>query len=380
MRRGATLAGSLVGVAAVAALVGCRPIDIHPDDRVPAHVIQTQWRLLLHRQPPLAYFPKETATPAYGHSGKVVVAGSEAGDVVAADSRSGRVLWRHRTEGKIRGSAAIRGGRVYVGSTDGRLYALDLRTGKPLWEKPYRTNGAISSQPAVGGGLVLFQNNENRVYAIDAKTGEYKWDQGRPRPDFFTIKGEGGPAVADKTAYAGFEDGTLVAIGLSDGASIWSKNLAASETQFVDIDTRPVVEDDVLYVGCFNVGVYAVGREHGDIRWLHRVRGAQTPALGEGLLYVATGSRHLEALDTASGDVRWRVRLHYGELSAPTVAGERLFVSTGSGILWMDAQTGTIRARISPDEGQAAQAASSRGLLHFVTNSGDFVGARLIDL
>lgn len=360
------------------AVGGCRAVDVHPDDRAPTQVIQTRWQVTLNAPPLLAYFPKETASPAYGRRGRVVVAGSDAGELVAADARSGRVLWRFQTPGKIRGAPTIVGRRVYVGSTDGSLHAVDLAAGTETWEAAYKTDGAITSPPAVGGGLVVFQNNDNRTYAVDAKTGEYRWDQGRPRPDFFTIKGEGGPTIAGSVVYAGYEDGHLSAMRLEDGASLWSKNLAADETQFIDVDTRPVVNGDVVYAGCFNVGLYALGRTHGDVKWLHRARGALTPALGDRYLFVTDGSRRITALDPATGQKQWRTRVGYGELAPPVVKGERLFVSTGDGLLWLDVESGAALARISPDNGQSGPPVSSGSWLHFVTNSGALVGARLL--
>ena len=43
------------------------------------------------------------------------------------------LLWSHKTDGPVKSSAAIVGGRVFVGSDDGQVYALDLAEGKRLW-------------------------------------------------------------------------------------------------------------------------------------------------------------------------------------------------------------------------------------------------------
>ena len=357
---------------------GCRSVDVHPDDRLPSLIIQTRWQIQLTEQPVLAYFPKETAAPVHAKSGRVVIAGSEAGHLVAADSRSGKELWRFKTHGKIRGAATVSGKDVYFGATDGKLYRVAVDTGELSWKAPYETQGAITSAPAIGSGLVVFQNNQNRTYAVDWKTGEYKWDTGRSRPEFLTIKGEGGATIKDGFVYAGYEDGFLTAVRAKDGATLWSKNLSGSESQFVDVDTRPVVLDDTVFAASFNVGLYAVGRKHGNIRWLHKARGIVTPALSERSLILTTGLREIIALNPATGVVQWTTKIGYGELGEPLVRGERLWVPTGDGLVMMDAARGKIMARISPDDGLNARVAANGSWLHMLTNNGALVGARLL--
>lgn len=358
------------------ALCGCRPLAVHPDDPPPVR-IQPKWQLQLSTPPVLAWLPEETAQPAYGHDGKIVVAGSEAGEVVAAWSNSGRVLWRFKTEGKIRGAPAIVGNAVYVGSTDGRLYRLDLKSGTLAWDKAYETVGAITSAPAVSGRRVIFQNNENRTYALDSATGEYVWDQGRPRPESFTIKGEGGPTIGGDTVFAGYEDGFLAALNLQDGATLWTRSLAADARQFVDVDTRPVVSRGVVYAGCFAVGLYALGAKNGEVRWLHRGRGIVSPALGGDTLYVATGDREVHALDPETGALRWKLALGYGVLGPPVARSGHVWISTGDALLRLDESDGNAVARLSPSDGQSAPVAARGSWIHFVTNSGALVGAQV---
>ncbi len=359
-------------------LLGCRAIDVHYDDRDPAPRIQTVWQVQLDEIEPVAYYPKQTSSPAYGANGRIVVAGSNRGEVVAADAQSGRVRWRFATKGKVRGTPVIDGKAVFVGATDGKLYRLDLGSGAEDWDAPYGTQGAITSKPALGGGKVVFQNNQNRTYAVDAKTGVYAWDQGRPRPEFLTIQGDGGPVISGGSVFAGYEDGYLVAMRLDDGATIWSKSLAADQRQFIDVDTRPVVHGDTVFAASFAVGLYAVGAKHGNVRWLHRARGVQTPAMGDRYLFATTGAGRVLALDPKTGKVQWSARLDYGELSGPTIVGDNLFVPTGNGVVLFDAARASAVARISPDYGQTGAVVTTGGWLHMVTNGGTLVGARLL--
>lgn len=358
------------------ALFGCQQITFHPDDPTPS-TVQVRWQIQLYEHAPLTAFPTTSSQPQYGNNGKIVVAGSDAGDLVAAWASSGAVIWRFSTEGKIQSTPTIVDNTVYAGSSDGKLYAVNLKSGLLEWDQAYKTIGAITSAPAVSADKVIFQNNENRTYAIDRKTGTYAWDQGRPRPDFFTIRGEGGPVVNGKVVFAGYDDGMLVAMTALDGATIWSKNLAADERHFVDVDTRPLVDGDTVFAGSFNVGMYAVGRKHGNIKWLHRARGVQSPALGSGLLFVSTGEKELRALDPSTGQIRWRLKIGYGNLSTPVLSRHNLWVSTGGAALLIGQKSGNVYARLLPDDGQSAPVATANGWVHMVTNSGSLLGSRI---
>ncbi len=99
-----------------------------------------------------------------------------------------------------------------------------------------------------------------------------------------------GPVVADGSVFTVDAFGTVAAHALADGARRWSR------------DTTPEDENAVPLGG----GVAVAG----------------------GVVHVATAASQLLALDAASGEVRWRVRLPAPARGAPTVAGGRIFVPT----------------------------------------------------
>ncbi len=377
----ASLAHTLIrtlGVGIIA--LGCGvfpPVEVHPDDR-PPEAIQTTWRAVLNEQGILAYRPKEFATPAYAHGGKLVMAGSERGTLVAAGARDGRVAWRYQTGGKLRGRLAVSGDSVFFGATDGRLYRVETESGNLAWERPYETRGAITAAPTVGGGRVFFRNNENRLYAIDAAKGTYLWDQGRGRSEDLNITGEGSPTIAGDVVLSGFDDGSLSAMRVNDGASVWSVNIGGRETRFTDVDTTPVVIGDQVYAASFATGLYAVGLKHGGITWFYDRRGIQSPVADARFLYVSTVDGDLSALDPVQGVAAWTLELPWASLSAPVVAGDRVFVATGQGFVMADAATGRVLSRFSIDDGIMAPIAANAGQVHFVTNGGSLIGARIL--
>src|SRR5436190_12582167 len=72
--------------------------------------------------------------------------------------------WRFKTQGPVKSSAAIAGGRVFVGSDDQQLYALELVGGKTNWT--FRTQGPVESSPLVLNDRVYVGSSDAWLYAV----------------------------------------------------------------------------------------------------------------------------------------------------------------------------------------------------------------------
>ena len=83
------------------------------------------------------------------------------------------VLWKFRTGAEVKSSAAIAGGRVFIGSSDANLYAIDLHTGEKQWS--YATEDAVEGAPCVIDGTVFAGSGDGWLYALDAGSGQLRW-------------------------------------------------------------------------------------------------------------------------------------------------------------------------------------------------------------
>src|SRR5438067_2278811 len=81
--------------------------------------------------------------------------------------------WKFKTQGPVKSSAAIAGGRVFIGSDDGHLYALDLNSGVKRWN--YKTGGAVESSPLFLNETVFFGSTDDSLYALEAASGKLLW-------------------------------------------------------------------------------------------------------------------------------------------------------------------------------------------------------------
>ena len=78
------------------------------------------------------------------------------------------------------------------------------------------------------------------------------------------MRGTSRPVVGDGQVYMGFADGHLVALDLEKGVALWDKQLSTSGgTQFLDVDTTPVLADGKLFVASYKDGVSCARREDG---------------------------------------------------------------------------------------------------------------------
>lgn len=122
----------------------------------------------------------------------VVGAGEKDGVYYVVDAQTGRLVWKtsltvpNQRGAVITGSAAVAGGRIFVGTQDypphvsgfdpnlpGRLLALDAATGRIVWalSGPKQILGA----PAVADGVVLAVDYAGTVWGADAVSGRVVW-------------------------------------------------------------------------------------------------------------------------------------------------------------------------------------------------------------
>ncbi|MHC4914195.1 MAG: outer membrane protein assembly factor BamB family protein [Planctomycetota bacterium] len=111
-------------------------------------------------------------TAAAIRDGRVFV-GSLSGRIIAADLRSGAKVWEFDAGSEVNCSPAVAGGMVYCGAQSGKFFALDAATGEEKWSS--QCGGPVEASPAVVGGVVVFGASDHNIYMLDRKTGKKLW-------------------------------------------------------------------------------------------------------------------------------------------------------------------------------------------------------------
>lgn len=284
----------------------------------------------------------------------------EVGELTAADgmlffadskgklhARSGSERWVFAAGAYIPGRAAVANSRVYFGSKDKNVYCVDTNSGLKVWS--FDTGDEVFCPPTVADGRVYIGvgGSEPGLYALNAVTGSRKWAF-RGGAKFYTT-----PAVADGLVFATGNDDALYAVDASTGTKKWSVSLKRE----AGADSRcrpspPVVASDTLYVGGGDNALHALDPKTGTTKWTFDINGPFTPSkptVVDGRVYVADLYERfgdVYAVDAVSGWQKWTARPNakVGDAPeyAPLVANGLVYVTNESGVLAINAASGTL--------------------------------------
>lgn len=258
----------------------------------------------------------------------VVYFGSFDDYVYALSAKSGKVLWQQKTGGEVQSSPVVADGVVYIGSDDGKVYALHAAAtpGKQvIWSQ--LIGGQVWSSPAVSsdGSMVYVGSSNNYLYALLTSprvSNHVAWSV----LTFGMIRS--GPVVADNVIYVGNESGGLYAVS-ADGTVLWNYPAAG----FVDSNPTVTVAGGVVYFGNHNGDLYAINTA-GTLLWRYHVttrRVDARPVVADNVVYIGTDSG-LYALKPGgpSYSVRWHNPADALVVSGPVMAGGVLYAGTGA--------------------------------------------------
>ena len=259
--------------------------------------------------------------------GKVFV-GSDDKQLHCIDLKSGKKVWSVATQAEIESSPLVLDGTVFVGSADGGLYAVNAATGKTNWV--FKTEDKILGAPnwvAVGNSnWVLAGSYDYRLYCFDAKTGKTNWT-------FETGNYiNGAPAVADgKTVFGGC-DALLHVISLKDGQKVKEVQAGAY------IAGSGAYEGNRFYVGHYENEFLCADLEKGDIQWKFKDRAFpyfSSPALTKDRVIFGGRDKKLHCVKKESGEEVWAFPTRGKVDSSPVVAGDKIVVGSEDGSLYM---------------------------------------------
>lgn len=285
---------------------------------------------------------------------------TDLGYVVAFNAATGDEEWRQETRGSELSSPAIADGSLFIGSIDGGTYAFDAETGDLLWqsdaailndafwERNRREHAPLaSSTPAVGDGLVVIVSSMGTVHALDSDTGEQIWDVRIPDG------AAGMPVVSDDFVFVSISQvdpylisesvASPVASGESasrDAVALVTLNVATGDVESILSSPAehiaPVtVADGLVYVTESSLDrsrLRATSPDKPQNAWSVSFPGGvvDAPSLIDGIAYIGTGDGQIHALDAATGDERWTVRIGGLSVAPIWVEDGMLYILSGT--------------------------------------------------
>lgn len=221
--------------------------------------------------------------------------------VLALDVASGALLWEDPETSLL---AVFDDWVLAWGDEDGGdVRALALRDGRRLWSQPYVGLDWELHVPTLSGGVVFVGDRES-VRALDAETGAEVWTT------VFQECCVMATAIEGDTVYVAFDEQTVAALQVSDGAVRWETNTGLDLDLYRTYGIPVVVAGGVVIVG---------GEEEDEIVGLDPDTGAttwsfSTPAdyfspfiVSSGILYANDADGVGYAVDATSGTPLWSV-------------------------------------------------------------------------
>jgi outer membrane protein assembly factor BamB len=384
-------------LAAVVVFAGCKAIPLNEDPTVPrtmAHVsypalYEVAWTNPLVKLGLLEYQPSEPASPSVDPDSERVFVLTRDGFIRALSPIDGHVEWEYKTTGRFVGSPTIRKGIVYVAGGDGWLYAFQALSGEKVWA--FNANEELVSAPTVVDGKVLVASQAETVFAVDITTGAWLWQYRRDAPAGFTVRGTATPVVSDGLVYMGFADGYVTALNLDSGVLAWDKRISVSGgTQFLDVDTTPIVVDGHVFVASYKDGLASLDAKTGDLQWMSNHEGL-TAMMARGNALFATGDGALSAFEMASGRMLWSLDL--SDRTSKGRAGNSgrgltmlhgyVVVPTATSLAFVDPTSGKVRSMWNPGRGVTAAPTSSSSIrygnrLYVMSNLGTLFALQVV--
>jgi outer membrane protein assembly factor BamB len=270
--------------------------------------------------------------------------------------------WQVKLGGAIFAPAALRDGFAYVGTTGGIMNAVRAADGGFVWT-------FVAGRPIHGEALatdehLYFACDNGYLFKLDRRTGQEVWrydlgDARASRPLPHQVLDELGigafdfdvtaprPLLADDVLYLGAGDGSFHAVAARSGQRLWRFANSAGKEEAKN-RTDAVLDGPRVVFGSRDHHVYALDRQSGGEVWKKDTRAEITSSLAliGGKLLLGNRGGLLAALDPATGDRLWRTTMWGSAVESTAVAGTGTLFYIGSSdlrrISLMDAADGRV--------------------------------------
>jgi outer membrane protein assembly factor BamB len=314
----------------------------------------------------------------------------------ALDAGNGAKLWsaslrtpKSEDKNAVGGGVAVGDGRVYATTGFGAIVAFNPENGDVLWRAeagvPYH------AAPTATGGRVYAVTNDSELRSLDAATGQVQWTyQAIAEPA--RILAASSPAVVGDTVVAPFASGELMAFLTANGRRLWSDQLNrptkfTSLSAINDIAGRPVISEGVIYAASHSGVLAAVDERSGQRIWSRLMASTQTPCVVGDTVFVVTVEGDLAAIDKATGGAFWVKQLpryenekkkkHRIVWTGPIMVGGNLFLASSEGeAVLVSPSDGEVKHTIKLGDAVFVPPIAANGTVYLVNNAGKLLALR----
>lgn len=281
-------------------------------------------------------------------------------NVKAFSLERGSRLWsvglksgRRRDGRGLGGGVAIEGERLIVSSGFGFVAALDRADGREIWRRELGV--PVTGAPTIKDGRVLVVTENNEVYSLNLEDGVVEWSD-QAIAESARVLGAPSVAAVEDLVVAPFSSGEVIAYLGSNGRRLWIDALTRAGrftpiSAINDIASRPVLSSGLVFAASQSGILAAIDGRSGQRAWSQPVGSIQAPALAGQYLFIAGVEGEIACLLAETGAVIWTTQLpkfrrenkRRGRISyvGPVIASDRILLASSEGdLIALSAQTG----------------------------------------
>jgi outer membrane protein assembly factor BamB len=317
-------------------------------------------------------------------------------NVSAFDVNGGRRVWRtelhsanRRDTYTVGGGLAVAGDKVIVSSGFGFVAALSVADGHELWRR--RTDSPMSGQAAILGERAYVTSTNNELYALDVNTGEVLWTD-QAIAESARILSAPSPAVNNDVLVAPYSSGELIAYLPANGRRLWTDTLTTVGrftplSAINDIAGRPTIENGVIYAASHSGILTAIDARSGQRLWTNVFGSRLGPVICGDYIFVVGANGQVAALNKGDGKAIWvrqlpeykNQRNRQGRIvwTGPLVASNKIVVASSEGnVVALNPQNGETVSELRVGQAIFAEPIAASGRIFLVTDNAQLIAIK----
>lgn len=316
--------------------------------------------------------------------------------VTAIDAASGKRVWENQLkaanpkwdEYTVGGGLAITGEKLIVASGFAYVAALNLSDGKEIWHR--RVDSPLSSSPAILGNRAFLTSTNNDFYAIDTDNGEVIWND-QALSETARVLSSPSPAVNQDILAVGYSSGELIAYLPANGRRLWTDTLTSTGrytplSVINDIAGKPTIQDGIVYVASHSGILTAIDARLGTRLWSKTFGSRQGPVIGGDYLYVVGTNSRVAAFNKIDGKLAWVRELPEFKdnnkenrivWTGPLLASDRIVIASSEGdVIALSPQNGETLADIKLGQAVYIEPIAASGKIFVLTDQAQLVAIK----
>lgn len=316
--------------------------------------------------------------------------------VSALDASNGRRIWEkqllafnpHWDEFSVGGGLAIAGDKLIVASGFGYTTALKLSDGSEIWKRP--AESPLSSSPTIMGNRAFLTSTNNDFYAIDTDSGEVVWND-QALAETARVLSSPSPAVTQDILAVGYSSGELIAYLPANGRRLWTDTLTSTGrytplSAINDIAGKPTIQDGVVYAASHSGVLTAIDARSGARIWSRTFGSRQGPVIGGDYLFVVGTGGVVACFNKIDGKLAWKRELPEFRdgnrdqrivWTGPLIADGRLVIASSEGnVLALSPQNGETVSELKLGQSVFIEPIAAAGKIFVLTDQANLIAIK----